>query len=344
MGVDPNNQPIAVVNELVNYGWDYVWHCHLLGHEENDMMRPIIFAVAPKTPDQLTATASQGGTRVNLTWRDNSANEANFTLQRASDSAFVTNLTTFTVNGSNPASQYGGIISYADNNIQNNTTYYYRVIANDTVGYTTGAAAGYPTASTTSFPSNVAVVDGPKLAFTQQPVGGSVSNPLTTQPTVAIQSPTGNTITTDQSTKITLSVTGGSATLTCTGGTTQTVVNGHASFSGCKVSAAGIYTLQATAATSNSFTVFAQGSNVAWQQTVTSLNNGTFCFTYTGPTTQVAGFATLFAPTVSSVNIRKTQAGYWSWNRSAPQLATATSITSVQTACVSAPIGSQVFP
>ena len=26
---------------LQNFGWEYVWHCHLLGHEENDMMRPI---------------------------------------------------------------------------------------------------------------------------------------------------------------------------------------------------------------------------------------------------------------------------------------------------------------
>ena len=26
-----------------NFGWEYVWHCHLLGHEENDMMRPIVF-------------------------------------------------------------------------------------------------------------------------------------------------------------------------------------------------------------------------------------------------------------------------------------------------------------
>ena len=43
-------------NVMTNYGWEYVWHCHLLGHEENDMMRPIVFlperpiaAVAPTT-------------------------------------------------------------------------------------------------------------------------------------------------------------------------------------------------------------------------------------------------------------------------------------------------------
>jgi FtsP/CotA-like multicopper oxidase with cupredoxin domain len=34
-----------VNNDLTNFGWEYVWHCHLLGHEENDMMRPMVFRV-----------------------------------------------------------------------------------------------------------------------------------------------------------------------------------------------------------------------------------------------------------------------------------------------------------
>ena len=40
---DPNNNPVTTLNTVTNFGWEYVWHCHLLGHEENDMMRPIIF-------------------------------------------------------------------------------------------------------------------------------------------------------------------------------------------------------------------------------------------------------------------------------------------------------------
>jgi hypothetical protein len=40
-GVDINGKPITVTNMLYNIGWEYVWHCHLLGHEENDMMQPI---------------------------------------------------------------------------------------------------------------------------------------------------------------------------------------------------------------------------------------------------------------------------------------------------------------
>jgi len=26
---------------MTNFGHEYVWHCHILGHEENDMMRPL---------------------------------------------------------------------------------------------------------------------------------------------------------------------------------------------------------------------------------------------------------------------------------------------------------------
>ena len=33
----------TIVNDPnTNFGWEYVWHCHILGHEENDMMRPMI--------------------------------------------------------------------------------------------------------------------------------------------------------------------------------------------------------------------------------------------------------------------------------------------------------------
>src|SRR5512141_525328 len=48
-GVDIANNPITVSNQVQNYGWEYVWHCHLLGHEENDMLRAEVFVVAPET-------------------------------------------------------------------------------------------------------------------------------------------------------------------------------------------------------------------------------------------------------------------------------------------------------
>ena len=33
--------PITV-NEMTNFGHEYLWHCHILSHEESDMMRPIV--------------------------------------------------------------------------------------------------------------------------------------------------------------------------------------------------------------------------------------------------------------------------------------------------------------
>ncbi len=38
-----DGSPKTVSNTLQNFGWEYVWHCHILGHEENDLMRPLVF-------------------------------------------------------------------------------------------------------------------------------------------------------------------------------------------------------------------------------------------------------------------------------------------------------------
>ncbi|MBK7615883.1 MAG: fibronectin type III domain-containing protein [Burkholderiales bacterium] len=42
--------PKTVVNDIMNFGWEYVWHCHILGHEENDFMRPVVFNAGELTP------------------------------------------------------------------------------------------------------------------------------------------------------------------------------------------------------------------------------------------------------------------------------------------------------
>ena len=46
-GVDPNGLPVTVTNDLTNFGWEHVWHCHILGHEENDMMRALAIVAPP---------------------------------------------------------------------------------------------------------------------------------------------------------------------------------------------------------------------------------------------------------------------------------------------------------
>jgi hypothetical protein len=57
-------------NVATDFGWEYVWHCHLLGHEENDMMRPIVFDVPVTLPTAPVLTLATSGGGVTLTWTD----------------------------------------------------------------------------------------------------------------------------------------------------------------------------------------------------------------------------------------------------------------------------------
>ncbi len=148
---DPNGIKIPeILNHYVNFGWEYVWHCHILSHEEMDMMHSLVFAVPPKAPSLLSVSV-QGG-RATLTWTDNSNNETAFKIQRASDPSFTTGLTSFTV-GQN-------VTTYVDNTIQNNRTYSYRVLASNLIGDTQvyAGSTGFPTMTADSGFSNVANV------------------------------------------------------------------------------------------------------------------------------------------------------------------------------------------
>jgi len=172
--------PITVANALSNFGWEYVWHCHLLGHEENDMMRPTVFNVISTVPvASAITTAARVGAVVNLVWTDatpfiytqpypqtnlgNARNEIGFLIQRAPVGAngkpgtyaqigtALANATAFT--DSNPGS---GSVSY-------------RVVAYNAAGSATSAAvtlaagAAAPTA-----PSNLVATlqTGPQIRLT----------------------------------------------------------------------------------------------------------------------------------------------------------------------------------
>src|SRR5690606_34708100 len=72
-----------IVNNLVNFGWEYMLHCHILSHEEMDMMRPITVAMPPIAPNALSHSID--GNSLTLTWMDNSITETEFEIEVTSD-------------------------------------------------------------------------------------------------------------------------------------------------------------------------------------------------------------------------------------------------------------------
>jgi len=43
--VDGGNLVPPMTNKFFNFGHEYVWHCHILSHEENDMMRSVVLRI-----------------------------------------------------------------------------------------------------------------------------------------------------------------------------------------------------------------------------------------------------------------------------------------------------------
>ena len=146
--VDPQGNPTAaIINKLVNFGWEYVFHCHILSHEEMDMMRPVSVALPPIKPDGLASTFTGNGSnrRVRLTWNDNSITETSYLVQRTTDG------TTWVDAGSvaSPLDQpntKGTTKSFTDPGSNATTPYLYRVVARNTVGY----GAEFPEMTVTS--------------------------------------------------------------------------------------------------------------------------------------------------------------------------------------------------
>ncbi|MGE5827108.1 MAG: Ig-like domain repeat protein, partial [Micromonosporaceae bacterium] len=66
---DANGNPIApIVNEVLDFGWEYVYHCHILSHEEMDMMRPVTVHVARSLPLAPVLSFVRGS--IILNWTD----------------------------------------------------------------------------------------------------------------------------------------------------------------------------------------------------------------------------------------------------------------------------------
>lgn len=141
--VDTNGNPInpPITNQIVNFGWEYVWHCHILSHEEMDMMRPMILTVPnvlPGKPNPVTAavlTPPSGSQQVQLTWLDPTppilanwgslAGEIGFRIERAQGAKGP-----FTVIATALANQ----TAYVDASIGADSLYRYRITAFNAAG------------------------------------------------------------------------------------------------------------------------------------------------------------------------------------------------------------------
>jgi len=206
-GFDPvTGNPITVTNDMVNFGWEYIWHCHLLGHEENDMMRPIVFNVAPAVPTTLSATPA-AGPMVTLAWTNqwNLPKSTNTYIQRATNSAFTSNVVTMSISPT--------LASYVDTDVASNTQYYYRVRAENTNSYSvwtkTVGAKTPAVLSTPSAPTGLTISGATRSSLRAawtNPAGPAVTNNLVQYSTRGASGP--------WTTKATLAGTSTSYTLT----------------------------------------------------------------------------------------------------------------------------------
>jgi hypothetical protein len=149
--------PATICNVMTIYGWEFVWHCHLLGHEENDMMRPIVFNVpVPPAPAGLTAT---GSGPISLSW-NGGGNTRTYRIERSATSAFTTYSVVGQLVGFPPTT------TMTDNSGTAST--YYRVRAENGAGisaYSNVATAATPPAP--AAPTNVkAIATTPKNSKT----------------------------------------------------------------------------------------------------------------------------------------------------------------------------------
>jgi FtsP/CotA-like multicopper oxidase with cupredoxin domain len=156
-GVDIYGNPINVANQLFNFGQEYVWHCHLLGHEENDMLRMEVFVVAPEDTSGLTALLRlTPKLQADLAWQDNSMSAMFFTLQRDTDAAFPAPKV---FNVKRPVKQPGPVLFSDKGPLIANTTYYYRVRAEKVLSSIAVPGATWPESSAWS--PTVAAIPAP---------------------------------------------------------------------------------------------------------------------------------------------------------------------------------------
>ena len=156
------NPTAAITNVEVNFGWEYVYHCHILSHEEMDMMRPVSVAMPPNMPTWtapgFVVNGNGNNATLTLTWNDNSINETQFVVQRNDGTGWV-NLGTPVLQ---PLYQAPGVAtnkgqrSFTDTTYNRKKSYNYRVLAQNVVGYT-GAGGAFETLTVQSVSASLPV-------------------------------------------------------------------------------------------------------------------------------------------------------------------------------------------
>ncbi|BBA69893.1 choice-of-anchor D domain-containing protein [Geobacter sulfurreducens] len=167
------------INRLLNFDWEYVWHCHILSHEENDMMRPMQFIPVTNLPDAPTLnTAIVTVNSVVLNWTDstppsapttlgNPKNEIGFRVERCAGSS----CTDFAPIGTALANA----TSYTDLAVNSTTTYNYRLVAYNALGDS-------PVSNVLS--ANTAIISRPIITVSPLTVNfGNVTVGFTSSPT-----------------------------------------------------------------------------------------------------------------------------------------------------------------
>jgi FtsP/CotA-like multicopper oxidase with cupredoxin domain len=153
----PQGQPTSVFNHLVNFGWEYVYHCHILSHEEMDMMHPVLLAIPPVVPGNLVFDP---GT-MTLSWTDESLSETAFVVEKLVSGVWTA---VYTVDRPlDVTNTTGDLLTYPDLSFVAGDQY--RVFAQNTVGdslstgfpvVTTKSAYVYYTDATPTAPSDLA--------------------------------------------------------------------------------------------------------------------------------------------------------------------------------------------
>lgn len=130
--------PATQANEYYDYGWEYTWHCHILGHEENDLMRPMVYFPTITQPGKPSAVMVSNGL---VTWVDptpannaqtkgNSSNEIGFRVERAdAGSSTFSPLATSTKFINQSVNTLANATSFQDTSFDPTKAYSYRVIA-----------------------------------------------------------------------------------------------------------------------------------------------------------------------------------------------------------------------